>query len=193
MSSLSRWAEHPNEYRADENKLSAVLRLKFGESTVILGSDARSASWLDIVRDAKKRGQTLLSNVVKVSHHGSSEGFFNAAWELMSKPHVTNGAISAGFGYGHPHRDVILALHKLGVRLHCTNYAPHCLQSDRFDLSKFEGVDPSLKMQLFMLDQATNSKRITCNGDLHFGIEADGTVRIAHQYPAFCPFHIPFA
>jgi beta-lactamase superfamily II metal-dependent hydrolase len=191
QTSLARWAEHPEQYRANENQLSAVLRLKYGRSTVLLGSDATSDSWIDIARACAKRGDSLLSNLVKVSHHGSTEGFFRGAWEKISQPQVTNGAISAGAQYGHPHREVTTALRELGVRLHCTNYAPSCLKTDEPDFSKFQGLSQPAQLQLIMLDQSPNAKQRTCDGDLHFQLDLSGDISFAHQYQGLCPFHLP--
>jgi beta-lactamase superfamily II metal-dependent hydrolase len=191
QTSLARWTEHPDEYRGDENRLSAVLRLRYGQCVVLLGSDATSSSWVDITREKRKRDESLNSNLVKVSHHGSKQGFFRGAWDAISVPHLTHGAISAGSQYGLPHRDVIVALRELGVTLHCTNYAPSCIKTDELDFSKFEGLPQPEKLQLFMLDQSSNAKHRTCNGDLHFELQPDGGVTFAHQHAGLCPFHLP--
>lgn len=192
QSSLARWADHPSEYKANENQLSAVLRIKYGQSRVLLGADATSDSWIDILKESAKRKETLLSNLVKVSHHGSTEGFFRGAWEKISAPRLTHGAISAGSQYGHPHRTVVTALRELQVRLHCTNYAPSCLKTDQLDFSKFEGLSQSTKLHLFMLDEAPETQERPCDGDLHFHLEANGRVTFSHQYSGLCPFHLPF-
>jgi beta-lactamase superfamily II metal-dependent hydrolase len=192
QTSLARWAAHPDEYRADENRLSVVLRLKYGQSTVLLGSDATSNSWIDVAKESVKRADSLRSNLVKVSHHGSKQGFFRGAWDKISVPQRTHGAISASGQYGLPHRLVITNLRELGVRLHCTNYAPSCVKTDELDLSKFEGLSEAEKLQLFMLDQSSNTKQRACDGDLHFDLQADGGFAFAHQYAGLCPFHLPF-
>lgn len=193
QTSLARWSEHPEEYRGDENRLSVVLRLKYGENTVLLGSDATSSSWMDLTKQSVKTGESIRSILVKVSHHGSTQGFFKGAWETITTPGMTHGAISAGVQYGLPHRSVITSLRELGVRLHCTNYAPSCIKTDELDLSKFEGLSQADRLQLFMLDQSLNTKRRTCDGDLHFELHQRGNMSFAHQYAGLCPYHLPIA
>ena len=190
-SSLARLAEHPDQNTADENQLSVVLRLKYGQSTVVLGSDATTSSWTDIVKESEKQKKSLASLLVKVSHHGSKEGFNKRAWERMASYGVTQAAISAGSQYGLPHRSVIDALRDLGVRPHCTNYAPNCLKTDRLDLSKFSGLSETQRLQLVMLDQSSNAKQRTCDGDLHFQIYQEGRIEFQHQYQGLCPYHLP--
>jgi len=191
LSSLSRWVNHPEEYKADENCLSVVLRIRYGVTCVLLGSDASSESWMNINKYSLKFGDSILSNLVKVSHHGSKEGYFKGAWQTMSSPAFTHGAISAGGRYGHPSDVVLSGLVKSGVRLHCTNYGPSCLKTEEVDLSKFEGLPQSAKFQLFMLDQTASKKSRTCDGDLHFRLELDGRVEFAHQHAGLCPLHLP--
>lgn len=190
-SSLACWLDHPDRYRADENQLSAVLRLRYGETTVVLGSDASTSSWRDVVVDAAKMRGSLDSELVKVSHHGSRQGYSEEAWEKMAKQDGTHAAISAGGSYGHPHRAVLTALRTKGVRIHCTNYAPSCVKTDRLDLSKFEGLAEDAKLPLLMLDQSSNAQQLPCDGDLHFEMDNAGTVRFAHQFAGFCPLHLP--
>lgn len=193
QTSLARWAGHPEQYRVDENRLSAVLRFRYGKSTVLFGSDATKDSWIDIARESGKRGDSIRSNLVKISHHGSTSGFFRGAWELMAAHGTTHGAVSAGAQYGLPDKEVIENIWDFGVRLHCTNYAPSCLQMDELDLAKFEGLTASEKLRLYMLDQSANTKRRTCDGDLHFQIDPQGNVSFAHQFRGLCPYHLPFA
>jgi beta-lactamase superfamily II metal-dependent hydrolase len=192
QSSLARWAVRPTEYKADENQLSVVLRLKYGQSTVILGADARTESWIDIERERARRGEAIVANLVKVSHHGSKEGYFHPAWASMSRPRITHGAISSGSKYGHPDRGVITALRELQVRLHCTNYAPSCLKTDKLNLSKFEGLSPTAAFQLHMIDESPNTQEIPCDGDLHFHLQSNGEIEFAHELSGLCPFHLPY-
>jgi len=192
ISSLANSALRPTQYRADENQLSVVLRFRYGQSTALLGSDATTESWTDVTNQCERNGDNIQSNLVKVSHHGSTEGFFKGAWNRIALPNVTFGAISANGKYDLPHRAVITALRELGVRLHCTNYGPACLKTDLVDFSKFEGLVPSAKLQLLMLDQSSNSMEKTCDGDLHYHLKSDGSVDFIHQYSGLCPFHLPF-
>jgi beta-lactamase superfamily II metal-dependent hydrolase len=192
QSSLARSEKNPEVYKGDENRLSVVLRLKYGQGSVILGSDATTSSWIDIMRVSERRKDSLASGLVKVSHHGSRDGFFGGAWKkITASAQTTHGAISAGNQYSHPHREVIGELRDLNVRLHCTNYAASCVKSERVDLTKFEGLPESTKLQLLMLDQTSNTPQIPCDGDLHFSLDTNGGITYKHQLAGLCPFHLP--
>lgn len=187
---LAKFLENPSDYRADENLLSAVLRLRYGESVVILGADATRRSWGYILQESRKRRESLEAKLVKVSHHGSKDSFHEIAWDILSRRKQTHAAISAGARYGHPHREVISSLFERQVRLHCTNYPVHCLKTHRLDLSKYDGLPEPVRLQLMMLDLDSSSQVIPCDGDLHFTLHANGNFDFNHQQQGFCPFHI---
>lgn len=187
---LAKSFDQPKSYRADENVLSVVLRLRYGNAAVILGADTPKASWLEMYREAKKRRQNFQPELTKVSHHGSLDGFHSEIWKQMIRPGLTHAAVSAGPAYGHPDKDVIVSLSEMKARLHCTNYPSYCLKNSHKDLSKFQNLSERLRMTLFMLDQTSNAPLVPCNGDLHFSISTNGRVDFNHQYNGFCPLHI---
>ncbi len=188
---LAKWFDRPELYRAEENLLSVVLRFRYGNALVILGSDAPKAGWINMYRESKKRGQRFQPDLVKVSHHGSSDAFHGEIWQHMTRPGSIHAAISADpREYGHPDREVIVSLSEMKVRLHCTNYPSYCLRRSRKDLSKFQGLPDRLRFTLFMLDRTSNAPLLPCNGDLHFSVSGDGTVEFSHQFNGFCPLHI---
>lgn len=64
------------------NRTSAVLRIRYGENTIILGGDAPSENWRRIT------GQWQTDNLkpmgvqaVKASHHGSKDSFYLELWD----------------------------------------------------------------------------------------------------------------
>lgn len=64
------------------NCASAVLALRCGDNTVILGGDAPDAVWQEITA----RGRTGASDpprvqCVKASHHGSNDSFYDGLWD----------------------------------------------------------------------------------------------------------------
>ncbi len=74
----------PTSYsRQIHNRLSVVLHVRFGDTRIILGADAESDSWSDVVSDSDRRrdGLALSCSVIKVSHHGSENAIFDPAWE----------------------------------------------------------------------------------------------------------------
>lgn len=183
-------SKEPQNYRADENLLSCVLRLRYGTSTMLLSSDAPTRSWPAVWKETKKRQESFVANAVKVSHHGSQYGHHEEIWKKMVAPQGTHAAISCGVGHGHPHLPVLKSLFALGVRLHCTNFPEHCASRKPLDLSKLRGLPEPVKLRLFMLDQSSSTSLSPCNGDIRFDFTPEGTCTVSNEFEGFCPMHL---
>jgi beta-lactamase superfamily II metal-dependent hydrolase len=183
-------AQPHESYRADENLLSAVISLRYGPSRIVLSSDAPTKAWQRMWKEATKRKETFEAAGVKVSHHGSRQGFHEEVWKHIIRDDGTHAAISAGVGYRHPHPTVINSLHSLGVQLHCTNFPEHCLKTKPADLSKFEGLPEKSKLALIMLDQSNNSRLQPCNGNIRFNLHDNGACVVENERERFCPLHV---
>ncbi|MBI2875020.1 MAG: DNA internalization-related competence protein ComEC/Rec2 [Firmicutes bacterium] len=100
-----------------ENDYSLVLRLRHGERTLLLTGDIESAAEESLPGVGRAGSIGPVVDVLKVAHHGSrsstSPGFLAAV-----RPRVA--LISAGKGYGHPHREVVERLEASGVLVYCT-------------------------------------------------------------------------
>lgn len=96
----------------ESNTSSIVARLTYGESEFFFTGDSPKAIEEYLVT---LDGKGLQSDVLKAGHHGShtssSEIFLNAV-------HPQYAVISAGKDnqYGHPHTDVMTALHDVGAK-----------------------------------------------------------------------------
>lgn len=80
------WA--PTEHRPDEeddvNVLSYVLRIKYGECTILLGGDAPTSYWEWLVRVGFKNRPLPKINLLKAPHHGRKSGWYMPAIRAMS-------------------------------------------------------------------------------------------------------------
>ena len=101
--------------RSDPNNNSLVLRV-----------DAPGGSFLftgDIEREGRRRlyeaRVNLRAEVLKVSHHGASNGTDRAFLDRV-KPRVAVISVGASNRYGHPHRETLALLQ--GVRLYRTDW-----------------------------------------------------------------------
>ncbi|MBR5236376.1 MAG: MBL fold metallo-hydrolase [Clostridia bacterium] len=94
----------------DLNNASAVLRVTYGEKAFLFAGDAEELAEQDMI----KSGLPLKAHVLKVGHHGSSTSSCTSFLKAVS-PEVA--IISAGIDndYGHPHRETLESLNKLGV------------------------------------------------------------------------------
>ncbi len=111
----------------DQNDASAVLLINFQEHFILLGSDAKSECWAQILIDPRlaalresNREDYLKSHIVKVSHHGSKYSLTENLWQSISIPSVTVAAISAE-GKVNPHPQTIREILQNGGELYCTN------------------------------------------------------------------------
>ncbi len=84
------------------NNDSIVLRIQFGERSILLTGDIEQAAERALVASQ----QTLNANVVKVPHHGSktssTEGFV-----LATKPSLALVSVGRNSRFGHPHKEVV--------------------------------------------------------------------------------------
>lgn len=92
------------------NDYSVVVKITYGETSFIFMGDAEYEN----IEDALDSGIDLDSDVLKVGHHGSSNG---TTAELLEAVTPTLGIISCGEdnSYGHPHEETIDLLDEYNV------------------------------------------------------------------------------
>ncbi len=86
----------------DANDASVVIRMTFGEISVLLTGDAESESEADIVK--RYKSSELECDVLKSGHHGSSTSSSSALLDAVS-PKYAVISCGAGNSYGHPHTE----------------------------------------------------------------------------------------
>lgn len=67
----------------NHNLISGGLLIEYGRSRIILGGDMETDSWKEAMACFGNRGR-LDSVLVKASHHGSTTGYCEGLWALMS-------------------------------------------------------------------------------------------------------------
>jgi competence protein ComEC len=104
---------------APKNNDSLVLRLKYGERSMMLPGDAEKQAESSILSDSGEAG--LRADVLKVGHHGSKN---STTPGFLAAVHPSVAVISAGEDnlYGHPNPELLERLTTAGVRI---------LQTDR--------------------------------------------------------------
>ncbi len=68
--------------RSQHNNISLVLRLVYGKTRVLLGGDLEKQGWEEVVREYG--ANSLAACAVKVSHHGSTNGYCAGLWQHFS-------------------------------------------------------------------------------------------------------------
>ena len=99
---------------APKNNDSLVLRLKYGERSVMLPGDAEKQAESSILADNSE--EALRADVLKVGHHGSKNSTMPGLLAAV-RPRVA--VISAGENnsYGHPNPELLERLTDAGVRI----------------------------------------------------------------------------
>lgn len=64
------------------NDVSVVLKITHGAATIILGGDLEAAGWKEVVEEYGE--QNMRASAVKVSHHGSENGYRPGLWQYFS-------------------------------------------------------------------------------------------------------------
>ncbi|WCF08735.1 MBL fold metallo-hydrolase [Paenibacillus thiaminolyticus] len=99
------------EYGKDLNEWSAVLHLKYKETSFLFTGDAEAKSEADMLEHPEK----LRADVLKVGHHGSET---STSQKFLSAVQPTYAVISAGTDnkYGHPKKATMDRLKKASVK-----------------------------------------------------------------------------
>ncbi|MGO8671968.1 MAG: hypothetical protein ACLQVD_11455 [Capsulimonadaceae bacterium] len=69
----------------DHNQLSAAFIISFGETRLVLGGDVTEATWKPVLSNLHELGMPVHASYVKVSHHGSANGYCDNLWSELSK------------------------------------------------------------------------------------------------------------
>jgi len=96
----------------ESNETSVVMRLTYGDISVLYTGDIDTASELALV----SRGVPAKTTVLKVSHHGSKYGSVN---EFVRKvePRLAIISVGAKNSYGHPAGDTLMRLAGVGAKV----------------------------------------------------------------------------
>ncbi len=98
------------------NDASIVIKLTFGEISFMFTGDVEAPGEREIL----ERGKNLKSQILKVSHHGSST---SSTEEFLKKvaPEVGIIMVGANNRYGHPHRETMEILQTNGIEVYRTD------------------------------------------------------------------------
>ncbi len=133
------WPEIPTTEIAPsaKNNDSLVLRLKFGDRTLILPGDAEKAAERTMLSENDEA--SIHADVLKVGHHGSKNSTTPSFLSAVS-PQIAIISSGEGNPYGHPSPEVLDRLESAGVRTlrTDTNGAIHILTDGKqIDVSCF--------------------------------------------------------
>lgn len=92
-------ARLPRDYH---NRISVALRIKYGQTRVILGGDVERPGWLDVLQEVQFAD--LAAHLVKVPHHGSENGYCENLWSHFSASGKPDAVVTSYASQGLPRR-----------------------------------------------------------------------------------------
>jgi beta-lactamase superfamily II metal-dependent hydrolase len=95
----------------DTNDASIVIKLSYGQTSFLFTGDAEFPANQAMLR----RGADVRANVLKLGHHGSRTST-DESWLRAVQPQLGIISVGADNSYGHPHREVLDALNRLGIQ-----------------------------------------------------------------------------
>lgn len=106
----------PVKIAEDTNNNSVVIRLAYGNDSVLLTGDCSKDEEKDIIES----GIDISADVLKAGHHGSST---SSTREFLNRVAPKYAVISCGENndYGHPHRETIDSLKRYGTEIYRTD------------------------------------------------------------------------
>ena len=106
------------DYADDLNAWSVVLRVKFGDTAILLTGDAEASTEAFALDNLP--ASYFKATVLKLGHHGSStstsEAFLNAV-----SPQIAIASVGKNNDYGHPHKETLALLKRYDIPLYRTD------------------------------------------------------------------------
>lgn len=101
---------------SDDNNNAIVLRLDYGQTSVLLTGDAEAEAEADMI----KAGLPLRAELLKVGHHGS-KGSTSMSFLAAVAPRLAVIQVGADNSFGHPHPDILMRLTAARVEIFRTD------------------------------------------------------------------------
>jgi competence protein ComEC len=101
---------------ASGNNHSLVLRLQFGDRTILLTGDIEARAENAILKTMGSLREDFKADVVKVAHHGSRTSSTDA-FVMATKPLVAIIPVGQHSVFGHPHKGVVERWHANGAEV----------------------------------------------------------------------------
>ena len=97
----------------DVNESSAVLRLQYGETSVLLTGDASKFNEYDMI---SVYGREIQSDILKLGHHGSYTSSSSLFIDVV-RPDVAIASRGCDNRFGHPSKEVVKRLDERGIAM----------------------------------------------------------------------------
>jgi len=100
---------------SNQNVVSMALLIIYGSTRIVLGGDVESAGWLDVMREFAP--DNLSSHAVKISHHGSTNGYANELWPLFARERPPITVLTSYRSKRLPRREAVAHIRQFSSRI----------------------------------------------------------------------------
>ncbi len=143
----------PEGSQPSANCVSSALRLRYGNTIVILGGDVEQENWLDTLKALTEK--SLSASGVKVSHHGSVTGYSADLWQVFSDATLPVAVIAPSVRHRLPRADAVKHIQSFTSHVFTT-----CRDAIVFDGARFDLPDDyDLELQLAIRSEFSFCKR----------------------------------
>jgi beta-lactamase superfamily II metal-dependent hydrolase len=105
-------------YHSQHNDISVVLQIVYGDTRIILGGDLESEGWTEVIREAGP--DTLSASAVKVSHHGSENGYCDTLWSCFAATGKPIAVVAPAHRYKLPKRPALMHISENARAIYAT-------------------------------------------------------------------------
>nr|WP_319393451.1 MBL fold metallo-hydrolase [uncultured Desulfobacter sp.] len=92
----------------NENRVSGIIRIKYGDRDYLLFSDSDNYAQKELFKEIKANKTKFDPVFIKVSHHGSKEGYYEDLWKQLGfKKETTDSVITPYLVRKLPRKDII--------------------------------------------------------------------------------------
>ena len=105
------------DYQDNLNDMSVVIKVTYGETSLLLTGDAESYAEELMIASEK---ELLQADVLKIGHHGSSTSSSQAFLDAV-QPKAVVISLGKNNDYGHPHEEVVKRLENVEATIYRTD------------------------------------------------------------------------
>lgn len=122
------------------NNYSIALKVTYGDNSFLFTGDAETLSEKEII----KKGFDIKADVIKLGHHGSKT---SSSAAFLKEVNPEYGVITLGKGndYGHPHKEVMDRVEKMGIKIYRVDEAGDIIATSDGKNIKFNVPEGSYK------------------------------------------------
>jgi len=104
--------------RSQHNNISLVVKITYGETTILLGGDLEKEGWSQAIGEYGR--DQLNASAVKVSHHGSENGYCDNLWEHFSSRGKPVAVITPSRLHRLPNPDALQHINQYACAIYAT-------------------------------------------------------------------------